>query len=169
MIENDVSNIIPFLEVFLANNPDAGTPRDWVSLFKVFLSKTRIWRCWVCCDVQDPEDEEQNPVLRSLRQLLHHLLAKGVDLNDAKKERGLLELAVEDGCPLWVIRTLIKEGCDKVDACRPGKPTPLMIAVQQGRKKVVEILLAAGADVNLKESQQMESLTLAVQKKGIGS
>lgn len=86
------------------------------------------------------------------REKMVSLLLEGgasVHIND-RWSRNPLHLAAD--APTAVVRSLIKAGAE-LDKRNSGGVTPLMLAAGNGRQDIVDILLRAGARLNLKDYQ----------------
>nr|OQO23279.1 hypothetical protein B0A51_08895 [Rachicladosporium sp. CCFEE 5018] len=80
--------------------------------------------------------------------ILELLLDKGADL---RKAPGVLELATSINS-IEAVKILLKHGVD-VNAKKDGIFTPLCTAIRDDREKLVDLLLASGADPNLPASE----------------
>ncbi|OQN97146.1 hypothetical protein B0A48_17243 [Cryoendolithus antarcticus] len=80
--------------------------------------------------------------------ILELLLDKGADL---RKAPGVLELATSINS-IEAVKILLKHGVD-VNAKKDGIFTPLCTAIRDDREKLIDLLLASGADPNLPASE----------------
>jgi ankyrin repeat protein len=77
-----------------------------------------------------------------------HLLARGADVRARERRRGTTALMwAADAGHATVAAQLIEAGADVADRSR-GDYSPLLIAVRSGSLETVEVLLAAGGDIN---------------------
>ncbi len=95
-------------------------------------------------------------------ELLEWLLSLGADLNAVSKDRGYT--AVMDS--VWkknykMTEYLISKGASLDVISTDGQPV-LVLAVGNGDKKIVELLVKSGADSNIKDSMDMSARDYAV-------
>jgi len=97
------------------------------------------------------------------------LLSTGADPNGSHQDSPSwtpLKTAIEelaDGGPIEAVVLLLRHGA-KVDHGRvPGNATPLLVAVMNRQAEAVRILLAAGADPNIRDDEGESPLSLSVQ------
>lgn len=87
-------------------------------------------------------------IMRGKTAKVDQLLRDGVDVNTAQTWRGtLLQLAVQSGTP-EIVRLLLARGAD-VNRAVDEKP-PLILAVVRGNLDLVDALLNAGANINVR-------------------
>lgn len=95
------------------------------------------------------------------------LARQGVLMNVREKGRGLTPLHaaiysyIQSGKNLEVIIVLLKNGADVDVATIKGGWAPLHIAAFAGKMELVEVLFRAGADLTLKNSEEMNAYQLA--------
>lgn len=99
-------------------------------------------------------------------EMIKILLARGIDVNIINEENGLLPLHV--ACAKaripGVIETLLAAGAD-VNACAPGRKTPLHYAVEHNNEGVVLMLLEHNANPTKHDRDGLSPVHYAINKK----
>lgn len=120
-------------------------------------------------DVRDKEGDD-TPLMWALERsdvhvpIVEALLAAGADLNTRCGGRVALHIAASEGHD-EIVSLMLKNGAAK-DVLDFTGQTPLCRAVAEGRLAVVEILVAAGADVNARSSSDAVETVLHVAARG---
>jgi ankyrin repeat protein len=92
--------------------------------------------------------------------LLIKLGISGLDRKDSKNKT-LLWWASKNGCEISA-RLLLTADLAMVDSKGKNGKTPMFVAVEQGHREVVELLLVNGADVNSRDEEHCSALYAAI-------
>ena len=121
--------------------------------------------------VDDMDNSGQNLAQRCVDSgqhlLLKVLIEKGADLN--KRDRGgdtLLHRACGSQLDFKGVRLLVDGGCD-VNAVNNDGDTPLHKACMAGRSDLVEVFLARGADISVKNNSRQSPVDIARDSKSL--
>ena len=99
-------------------------------------------------------------ILNSI-EIVNFLLDNGIRDDFPEGTQTALHLAVEKGHKI-IARALLYRGGSQIDRANGGLLTPLMIAIQIGNAKIVEMLLKHGASLFIKDFYQRTCLHHAV-------
>ena len=149
---------------------DAGANLDWQSrngttalLISAEQHHPEVAKILIAkgCKVDLANNIGETPLLIAVKnrnlETVQHLISAKVDVNKPDN-RGQSPLSIAEDED--IVTQLIESKAD-VDYMTPSGWTPLAMASQRGNVKIVDRLLASGADPNLAEGQAMTPLTAA--------
>lgn len=147
---------------FDANSRDAnGQHGLYLALQEPSMKVAAVLMDWKATQVESRNAADESPLmLASLRGLLPvvvKLIERGADVN--KPGWAPLHYAATKG-HLEVINVLL-ENHAYIDAASPNGSTPLMMAAMYGTPSAVKLLLEAGADPSLKNTQGLTAIEFA--------
>lgn len=116
---------------------------------------------WPQTQVESRNAADESPLmmasLKGLTEVVHQLVEKGADVN--KPGWAPLHYAATNGH--LEIMNLLLENHAYIDASSPNGSTPLMMAALYGSPSAVKLLLEAGADPMITNSQGMNAVNFA--------
>lgn len=161
--KDDASAVTALLKRgFDANSRDAnGQHGLYLALQEPSMKVAAVLMDWKATQVESRNAADESPLmLASLRGLLPvvvKLIERGADVN--KPGWAPLHYAATKG-HLEVINVLL-ENHAYIDAASPNGSTPLMMAAMYGTPSAVKLLLEAGADPSLKNTQGLTAIEFA--------
>ncbi|WP_114970777.1 ankyrin repeat domain-containing protein [Rhodoferax ferrireducens] len=116
---------------------------------------------WPKVNVEARTQQDESPLmlasLNGLTEICEQLIAKDADVN--KPGWAPLHYAATHGH--LAVMTLLLDNHAYIDAASPNGTTPLMMAAHYGTPSAVKLLLEAGADPMLKNTQGLSALDFA--------
>lgn len=116
---------------------------------------------WPKVHIEARTAQDESPLmlaaLKGMTELCQQLIAKGADVN--KPGWAPLHYAATNGH--LAAMALLLEQFAYIDAASPNGTTPLMMAASYGTEPAVKLLLEAGADPLLKNSQGLSAIDFA--------
>lgn len=143
-----------------ALNP-AGEPGLVLAIREPSLKVAAVLMNWprINVEARTPQDESALMLasLKGLTEICRQLIARGADVN--KPGWAPLHYAATHG--QLAVMTLLLDNHAYIDADSPNGTTPLMMAAHYGTPPAVKLLLEAGADPLLKNSQGLTAIDFA--------
>lgn len=116
---------------------------------------------WPKVNIEARTAQDESPLmlaaLKGMTELCQQLIARGADVN--KPGWAPLHYAATNGH--LAVMALLLEQFAYIDAASPNGTTPLMMAASYGTEPAVKLLLEAGADPLLKNSQGLSAIDFA--------
>jgi ankyrin repeat protein len=94
----------------------------------------------------------------SIHEIVRTLLARGADINAKDKNRGTALLAASDP---EVVRTLLIKGADRNAKDEEGNTALMNACLGRVSRQIIQILLSAEVDINVRNKAGMTALNLA--------
>ncbi|HCU24566.1 MAG TPA: hypothetical protein DF383_06070, partial [Deltaproteobacteria bacterium] len=112
------------------------------------------------------DEKQESALFKTLRnfELTRHLIEKGADLNlKNRKQQTLLHMAVHHPVSISTLSLLLQKGADPNVQNESGE-TPLILAILDSRTDAMELLIKAGAKLELQDRNHKTVLDYAEEK-----